>query len=352
MMRKLLVLCSAVAILIAMGFAAYGYWQYLNTPFFQTRGLVLWWNDVKEPERLDWLSLAKKSHINTLSIFAHRQERETPEYKAFLQACADAGIKTEYQEHATSALLPRSLFAEHPEYFRQNEQGERVADSNCCPSSAEALEIIAENARKLSERDVPTNHRYYYWLDDGGKRCHCDKCKHLNDSDQALILENRIIKVLREKDPEALLAHLCYDNTLEAPATIKPEEGVFLEFAPFYRRWDKPLREGEAVRDGQTLTHGRYMEVLKENLAVFPVETAQVLEYWCDVSLVSGWSKPAKKLPWHKDVFLQDIDTYADLGIRHITAYAMYTDGEYYEMYGDVSFVEDYGNGLFRYRKE
>ena len=40
MMRKLLVLCSAVAILIAMGFAAYGYWQYLNTPFFKTRGLV------------------------------------------------------------------------------------------------------------------------------------------------------------------------------------------------------------------------------------------------------------------------------------------------------------------------
>ena len=78
MMRKLLVLCSAVAILIAMGFAAYGYWQYLNTPFFQTRGLVLWWNDVKEPERLDWLALAKKSHINTLSIFAHREERETP----------------------------------------------------------------------------------------------------------------------------------------------------------------------------------------------------------------------------------------------------------------------------------
>ena len=114
-MRKLLVLCSAVAILIAMGFAAYGYWQYLNTPFFKTRGLVLWWYDVNQPERLDWLELAKKSHINTLSIFAHGLERETPEYKAFLKACADAGIKTEYQEHATSALLPRSLFAEHPE---------------------------------------------------------------------------------------------------------------------------------------------------------------------------------------------------------------------------------------------
>jgi hypothetical protein len=76
-----------------------------------------------------------------------------------------------------------------------------------------------------------------------------------------------------------------------------------------------------------------------------------VLEYWCDVSLVSGWSKPAKKLPWHKDVFLEDIDTYAKLGIRHITAYAMYTDAEYYEAYGDVSFVEDYGNGLYDYRK-
>ena len=92
MMRKLLVLCSAVAILIAMGFAAYGYCQYLNTPFFKTRGVVLWWYDVNQPERLDWLELAMKSHINTLSIFAHGPERETPEYKAFLKACADVGI--------------------------------------------------------------------------------------------------------------------------------------------------------------------------------------------------------------------------------------------------------------------
>ena len=34
---------------------------------------------------------------------------------------------------------------------------------------------------------------------------------------------------------------------------------------------------------------------LKENLEVFPVETAVVLEYWIDVSMFSGWKKPAVK---------------------------------------------------------
>ena len=249
-------------------------------------------------------------------------------------------------------LLPRAIYDEHPEYFRMDEQGNRVNDYNCCPSSQEALEIIARNAKARAEKYPPTNHKYYFWLDDGGNKCFCDKCRDLNDSDQALLIENRIIEALREVDDKAMLAHLSYQNTLVPPAKVKPAEGVFLEFAPFFRTWERPLDEREAQRAGMQITHGEYLDALEANLKVFPAETAQVLEYWMDISLVSDWKKPARQLTWHGDVFRSDIATYARLGIRNITAYAIYLDADYVDTFHDVSFVYDYGKVLWKYRPE
>lgn len=110
------------------------------------------------------------------------------------------------------------------------------------------------------------------------------------------------------------------------------------------------MRERDAIRDGMTITHGEYIDALEANLKVFPKETAQVLEYWMDVSLFSDWKKPAVQLPWNKNVFLSDINTYAHYGIRNIIAYAVYVDAIYYETYKNVNFVQEYGDGLKNYR--
>lgn len=323
-----------------------------DEPFFTTRGIVLSWDDVKAPDRLDWVAMADSAHVNTLSIYCSEATKQTPEYRDFIDRCAEKGIAIEFQEHAMAELLPRAIYDEHPEYFRMDEQGNRVNDYNCCPSSQEALEIIARNAKARAEKYPPTNHKYYFWLDDGGNKCFCNKCRDLNDSDQALLIENRIIEALREVDDKAMLAHLSYQNTLVPPAKVKPAEGVFLEFAPFFRTWERPLDEREAQRAGMQITHGEYLDALEANLKVFPAETAQVLEYWMDISLVSDWKKPARQLTWHGDVFRSDIATYARLGIRNITAYAIYLDADYVDAFHDVSFVYDYGKVLWEYRPE
>jgi hypothetical protein len=88
------------------------------------------------------------------------------------------------------------------------------------------------------------------------------------------------------------------------------------------------------------------MQYLRDNLEVFPAETTVVLEYWLDVSMFSWWRKPAVKLPWNKEVFLSDIDTYAKLGIRNITSFAVFIDDKYLEAYKDVSFLKEYGEEL------
>jgi hypothetical protein len=322
-----------------------------NRDFFVTHGIIL---DVNDLSTVDWPKLAKESGINTIGCHVTPSQVatfiESNKGKQFLKDCKKYGINVEYELHALSDLLPRDLFKEDSTMFRMNEEGKRVADYNLCVHSEKALNIICDNVVKYSKILKPTTGRYFYWIDDGVPMCYCPKCKNYSESEQSLILENRIIKALRsEVDNYASLAHLAYHRTLEAPVKIKPEDGVFLEFAPFHRKWDKPINELNVKRNDVEITHGDYLKYLDDNLKVFPKETAQVLEYWLDVSLFSNWKKPAVQLPWNKEVFMSDIDTYAKRGIRHITTFGVYMDNVYFNNYPDVSFLREYGGGLKQY---
>jgi hypothetical protein len=151
-------------------------------------------------------------------------------------------------------------------------------------------------------------------------------------------------EALRRQNPQAQVAHLAYHNTLQPPKQIKPAAGVFLEYAPIQRRYDIPYEQQQNPTDRDSLS------ALDANLNVFPRETAQVLEYWLDVSRFSKWKRPSVKLPWRKDVFLADLDTYHRRGIRHVTTFAVFVDADYQKRYSDLTFIDDYGAGLAQSR--
>src|SRR5262249_22535730 len=159
-------------------------------------------------------------------------------------------------------------FAKNPGFFRMNEKGERTPDVNLCVHSERALQVVADNALALDERLRPTTRRRFFWGDDGAPWCRCKECAPLSESDQSLIVENAIVKALRRHDREAMLAHLAYANTLAPPKQVKPEPGVFLEFAPLEMRFKHQLVSlGDPVNAG-------VLDQLDGNLAVFPRETA------------------------------------------------------------------------------
>jgi hypothetical protein len=166
------------------------------------------------------------------------------------------------------------------------------------------------------------------------------------------MIENAIVKALRSEIPNASLAHLAYYHTMVPPKNIKPEKGIFLEFAPIIREWDKPLADRNAGAEGKyedkvrRITHGECLDVLAANLEVFPKETAQVLEYWLDVSLQSKWTKPAVKLSWYPQVCKSDVETYMKAGITNITTFAVYVDQAYKNEYNDLGFIKEYGSIL------
>jgi hypothetical protein len=319
----------------------------------KTRGVVLSVDDLKT---LDWPSLAHQANLTTIATHVTPSRVsafiQSDKGQQFLHDCKKYNLQVEHELHSMSDLLPRSLFAKDRAMFRMNEKGERVADFNCCVHSKDGLEIITTNAVKYSKILHSTTGRYFYWIDDAAPMCRCNQCKELSDSEQALLVENAIIKALQTIDPNASLAHLAYQYTIVPPKNIKPEKAIFLEFAPIVRQWDKPLTDRSAGAIGnyqgvtRRITHGECLDVLAANLEVFPKETAQVLEYWLDVSLQSKWTKPAVKLSWHPQVCKSDVETYMKAGVSNVTSFAVYVDDAYKSKYGDLNFVKEYGDIL------
>jgi len=308
---------------------------------FKTRGVVL---TVEDLETLDWPRRAAEAGLTTIGthITPSQVARfvESEKGQAFLDECRALGLEVEHELHAMSDLLPRDLFDKAPEMFRMDERGNRVKNANCCVHSQDALDVIGENIERYAGLLKPTTGRYFYWIDDAMPMCRCPKCRVYSDADQALLLENEMLRLLRRLDERASLAHLAYANTLEPPTQVKPEPGIFLEFAPIHRTWERPLRDRAA--HGK-VAHGRYLDALDANLAVFDKDSAQALEYWLDVSLFSKWKRDRKvKLPWRKEVVLADLKTYFDRGIRHITTFAVYIDGDYITQFGEPP-TEEYG---------
>jgi hypothetical protein len=313
-------------------------------PRFETRGVVL---IVRDMETTDWPAPAQRVGLTTIGthVFPHEIGAwvQTEPGARFLARCRELGIAVEHELHAMSDLLPRELFDRDPSMFRMDDSGTRVREDNLCVHSEAALQVVCENAARYTERLPSTTGRYFYWLDDGRPMCRCPECRGLTDSEQALIVENRVLHAVRTVDPRAMLAHLAYHNTLPAPVQVQPEPGVFLEFAPISRAYDRPFRDRDA---GGSPNHGELLDYLDANLEVFPRETAQALEYWLDLSRFSGWKREnVQPLPWHPEVFADDADLYASRGIGHVTTFAAWLDGDYVARFGEPP-IKEYGRAL------
>lgn len=314
-------------------------------PFFRTRGVVL------TPEDLtlrDWPERAAKAGLTTIGLHAPLSPAKMVAFvgsddgQRFLQACRQLKLNVEYEMHAMQELLPRQLYDKDPDMFTMNDKGERIRNYNLCVHSRKALEIVAENAVRLAKILKPTTSRYFFWGDDGVPWCRCRHCKGLSDSDQALIVNENVLEAVKQHDPKAMVAHLAYANTLQPPRQIKPRPGIFLEFAPIDRPYDQPLSSGNPD------SH-HYLEMLKANLELFGKENSQALEYWLDVSLFSRWKKPAVKLPFKPSVLADDLKTYATLGVRHVTSFAVYIDSDYVQRYGEPP-IGEYGSTVLAFR--
>lgn len=256
--------------------------------------------------------------------------RREPILRPRLARIEAAGIAVEHEMHALRWMLPADLFAEHPDWFRMDEKGERVADYNLCSSNKDALEYLSERAALVAKILPASSHRYHFWIDDVRHAfCHCAECRRYSVSDQAMIMYNAIVRGLRRTDPLAKQCYLSYHATLEAPQTVTPEEGIYLEYAPMDRDFAAPLSDGDNAKNRSQVA------VLPDLFACFGHADATACEYWLDNSMYSRYTKPPKPMVYNAAVTEADLAFYEEKGFAAATTFGCYLGDDYEEVNGE-----------------
>ncbi|MBQ4089911.1 MAG: DUF4838 domain-containing protein [Clostridia bacterium] len=306
------------------------------------------------PEDLtrDWITRTARAGINTLGLhpaggrLAHETLQQaidmhaTPFMRDLRSYAADMGINVEYEAHAMAWLLPRHLFARHPDWFRMNESGERVADFNMCASNTAALTYVAERTAILASLTDTGARKYYFWTDDVcGYSCCCPECRGLTPSDQQLRIVNAMLRGLKTYDSAAKLCYLAYHDALAAPENVMPLEGVFLEYAPISRDHHRPIFAPDCPENADQSAP------LPALIDYFGKSGARVLDYWMDNSLFSNWKRPPKPFALDESVMRADVAFYKNLGFEEITSFGCFLGPDYDALYGKAD-LDTYGRIL------
>ena len=297
---------------------------------------------------VNWKERLTALRLNTLGIHSGGgakhdvlQQLGVTASEEFRQSFYSAGIDCEYEVHAATSLLPDSLFETHPEYFALcfREQT-RNPTTNWCISNPDVPAILSANAACLAKKLSSSTHRYFFWgADRSDAYCHCRECSKYSASELNLLSVNAIADGIRRVDPKATVACLAYMGCYEVPEQVEPGENVFLEFAPFVRCYH------HALNDPSCAINRNFYKAFLELGSFFGMNKAHILEYWLDSSLFSDYRKPARRPFVHPDLLRRDLETYVNAGIRNITSFAVYMDGEYFAAHGSAA-LEDYAATL------
>ena len=252
-------------------------------------------------------------------------------FRRSLEKLEQAGILVEHELHAGIWLLPRELYKKEPLLFRWNGE-KRDPSLNYCFSSERASEIVSERAYLLAKNLHQHSTNYYIWPDDSlNGLCSCENCKDLSGADQAMLFANAVVRGLRAWSPNANCSYLAYGDALQTPS-VKPEKGVFLEFAPINRNFSKPLAADDEKNNA-------YRALLTNLCKVFKVQQTQILDDYLDISLQCGWkTQNSREVIFYEDVLRADLQYYQEHGIETVKTFAAYANADYFEKYDDSPF--------------
>ncbi len=121
-------------------------------------------------------------------------------------------------------LVPKSLFAEHPEYFAMDENGNRHTD-HVCMTNPDVLDLVVKNCREIMTNATNGAKFIHIGQDDNINYCHCENCEALYEkygavSAPTLIFTNNLADILGPEFPDYTFTFYAYNETDRPPTDI------------------------------------------------------------------------------------------------------------------------------------
>ena len=137
-----------------------------------------------------------------------------------------------------------------------------------------------------------------------------------------------MLGAIKKNIPDARLAYLAYIDSILPPESIKADNGIFLEYAPFEKYTAKDVDAAYRIE--------RELAAIPYLLEFFGRKDSKVLEYWYDNSMLSKWKKPPAPFVPDRDKMRSDIAEYVSIGFEEIATFACFLGEDYEALYGSV----------------
>lgn len=127
--------------------------------------------------------------------------------------------------------LPKSMFAEHPEYFAERD-GKRIP-SQVCLNHPEVDRLVLKNFEDtLAKR--PDLEILSIFPSDNQEYCQCEKCRAKGVSTSWFDFYNRLTDALRKTHPKLQFSTIAYQGYMDVPKN-PVRNSAFVEFASYIR---------------------------------------------------------------------------------------------------------------------
>ena len=157
----------------------------------------------------------------------------------FADVDASRGGKITYQPfvHSFDELVPRALFASHPEYFSVINGKRTDGYVQRCLSNPEVLKLSIAKVKEWIKQ-VPHATIYTVSQNDTHNFCTCEKCNEIVrkhggvQSGVYLWFVNQVAEAIEKEHPDKLIDTLAYQFTEQPPTGITPRKNVRIRLCP------------------------------------------------------------------------------------------------------------------------
>jgi len=220
--------------------------------------------------------------------------------------------------HNIPRLLPRELFAEHPEYFRMDDTGQRQPDGNLCVSNVEAVQILVDNALAEVRQNLPME-QYGIQGEDtwSGGWCECPQCRNLTGIQQNMLLCRAVAAGLQAAGlSETRVSFAAYRDTLQ-PRIGQDElpDRLFVRFAPRERSFGKALNDPTSDRNRW------YAANLEGWAQLLGPDSLAITEYYTDSVLYSSFPVPLMRVIAADMRYFRDVRATAWIRVLFMSRY-------------------------------
>jgi hypothetical protein len=216
-------------------------------------------------------------------FFTEAQERDWAARNRVNGAAADldasTGGKITYQPfvHSFDELVPRSLFATHPEYFPLFRGKRTDGYVQRCLSNQEVLKLAIERVRHWI-RETPEATLYSVSQNDTYNFCECDNCKAITEKYGAnsglyLWFVNQVAEAIEKEHPDKLIDTLAYQFTEAPPKDIVPRANVRVRLCPIDCCQAHPYERCSAPKTRAFLEHLRGWSRITSTLYIWHYNT-------------------------------------------------------------------------------